>query len=235
MEANPGILLAFAAGVLSFVSPCCLPIYPSFLSYVTGVSVGDLHTRSSGTRTQVMQHAVAFVAGFSVIYVALGLSASALGSFFMNNRRLLSIGGGAVVAVMGLSLLGVVRLPLLMRDRRFHFANKPQGLLGTALVGMTFAAGWTPCVGPILGAVLAMAAVNPGQGGLLLLAYSLGFAIPFLTMAFAVGSTKLLIRYSAVMERVGGATMVLMGLLLMTGQLARLSAWLIAVTGFQGF
>jgi cytochrome c-type biogenesis protein len=235
MEASPNLLLAFAAGVLSFVSPCCLPIYPSFLSYVTGVSISDMEQGQAETRRRVMVHSIAFIAGFSVIYVALGLGASALGSFFIYNRKWLSILGGAVVILMGLALLGLIRLPFLMRERRIRLAQRPEGIFGTVLIGITFAAGWTPCVGPILGAVLALAAVNPGQGGLLLFAYSLGFAIPFLLMAYAWGSLKGLTRYTGTFEKVGGAVMVLMGFLLMTGQMARLTAWLIEVTGFQGF
>lgn len=234
MEANPTLFWAFAAGVLSFVSPCCLPIYPSFLSYVTGVSVGELEQGASETRRRLMIHSGAFIAGFSVIYVALGLGASALGTFFIYNRKELSLVGGLLVILMGLSLLGVIRVPLLMRERRLRLANKPQGVLGTFAVGLTFAAGWTPCVGPILGAVLALAAVNPGQGGLLLFAYSLGFAIPFLVMAYAWGSLKWVTRYTGAIEKVGGSVMVLMGALLASGQLARLTAWLLQVTGWQG-
>lgn len=235
MDANPNLFWAFAAGVLSFVSPCCLPIYPSFLSYVTGVSVSEMENSTAETRRRVMAHSIAFIAGFSVIYVALGLGASVLGSFFYDYRRELSVIGGLMVAVMGLSLLGIIRIPFLMRDRRIHLANKPQGILGTAVVGVTFAAGWTPCVGPILGAVIALAAVNPGQGALLLLAYSLGFAIPFLVMAYAWGSLKWLTRYTGVFERAGAVVMVAMGALLATGQMTRLTAWLLAVTGWRGF
>lgn len=235
MEASPTLFWAFAAGVLSFISPCCLPIYPSFLSYVTGVSVTDIQQGTPAVRARVMAQSVAFIIGFSVIYVALGLSASALGSFFIDFRRELSLVGGVVTVLMGLSLLGVLRIPFLMRERRYHLASKPQGLLGTAMVGLTFAAGWTPCVGPILASVLTLAAINPGQGAVLLLAYSLGFAIPFLAMAYAVGSVRGLNKYSGIMERVGGGIMVLMGILLATGQMARLTAWLIEVTGFQGF
>ncbi len=241
---TPNLFLAFGAGVLSFLTPCCLPIYPSFLSYVTGVSMDELTAGTRQARIRVLQHSLAFFVGFSTIYVSLGLAASALGSFFYSGRCWFKIGswcvglptlGGIFVALMGLAMLGVVRIPALMRDRRFHFANKPQGFVGSALVGLTFAAGWTPCIGPILGAVLALAANSPGYGGLLLLAYSIGFAIPFVGLAYALGSVRLLSRYSLVVERIGGGMMVLMGVLLATGYMARLSAWLISITGFTGF
>lgn len=246
---NPNLFLAFGAGVLSFLTPCCLPIYPSFLSYITGVSVDELNRGARAVRARVLQHSLAFFVGFSTIYVAMGLAASALGTFFYEGRCWARVGtwcfglptlGGIWVVLMGLSLLGVLRLPFMMRERRFHFANKPEGLLGTALVGLAFAAGWTPCIGPILGSVLTLAVGNPGYGGILLLAYSIGFAIPFTLLAYAMGGWfRVLSRHSLTIERVGGALMVAMGLLLATGYMERLSAflnnWVFRLTGFSGF
>jgi cytochrome c-type biogenesis protein len=235
VSGSPNLFLAFGAGVLSFLTPCCLPIYPSFLSYVTGVSMDELSAGTRVARGRVLKHSLAFFLGFSVIYVALGLTASALGSFFYASRSWLPFVGGLFVILMGLTMLGIVRIPLLMRDTRVELAERPQGYLGSVLVGLTFAAGWTPCIGPILGAVLTLAATSPGQGGILLLAYSVGFALPFVGMAYALGSVRLLARYSVWVERVGGAVMVLMGVLLATGYMERMSAWLLEVTGFQGF
>lgn len=232
---SPGLILAFGAGVLSFLTPCCLPIYPSYLSYLTGLSVGELQQRNPATRGYVLRHALIFVLGFSVIWVALGLGASALGQFFIGNRQILSRIGGILVIAMGLALLGVLRIPLLMREARIQLARKPEGYLGTFVVGLAFAAGWTPCIGPILTAVLAVAAASPGQGAPLLLAFSAGFAVPFLLLAYALGSARWLGRYSLALERVGGALMVAMGALLLSGRLERLTAWLIEVTGFAGF
>lgn len=232
---TPNLFLAFGAGVLSFLTPCCLPIYPSFLSYVTGMSLDELSAGSKQVRARILQHSLAFFIGFSTIYVALGLAASALGSFFYSSRGWLPIVGGIWVILMGLTLLGVIRVPFLMREVRYQFANKPQGYLGSVLVGLAFAAGWTPCIGPILGAVLALAAGSPGMGGLLLLVYSIGFALPFIGLAYGLGSVRLLSRYSLLVERIGGGIMVLMGVLLATGYMERLSAWLIEITGFQGF
>lgn len=238
MDSSPDFIVAFGAGVLSFLSPCCLPIYPSFLSYVTGVSMDEISAGTRAARSRVLKHSLAFFVGFSTIYVALGLTASALGSFFFANKGWLPIVGGIFVALMGLSLLGV-RIPylsrLMMRDTRVQLANRPEGYLGSVLVGLTYAAGWTPCVGPILGAVLALAVNNPGKGALLLLVYSIGFALPFILLAYGLGSVRTLARYSRVVERVGGAFMVLMGFLLATGYMQRFSGWLIEVTGFQGF
>lgn len=240
---TPSLFLAFSAGVVAFLTPCCLPIYPSFLSYITGVSITDLTEGTKAARAQMLKHSLAFFVGFSAIYVSLGLAASALGSFFSSGRSWFRIGGwnfglatlgGLWVIVMGLSLLGVLRLPFLMRESRVQFSKKPQGYLGTALVGLAYAAGWTPCIGPILGAVLALAAGNPGYGGILLLAYSVGFALPFIGLAYVLGSVRVLTKYSLVVERIGGGLMVIMGLLLVSGYMERVSGWLIGITGWQG-
>ncbi len=229
------IILAFGAGVASFLTPCVLPIYPAFLSYVTGVSIDDLSAGTRAARMRVLKHSLAFFAGFSVIYVSLGLAASALGSFFYSGRSWLPIIGGIISVAMGLALMGVVRIPFLMRESRMQLANRPEGYLGSAVLGLTFAAGWTPCIGPILGAVLALAVNSPGKGGILLLVYSIGFAIPFITMAYAIGSVRKLSKYSIWVERIGGGVMVVMGILLATGYMEIISAWLLNVTGFQGF
>lgn len=231
---SPQIFMAFLAGLLAFLTPCCLPIFPSFLSYVTGVSLDELTAGTRAARARVLQHSIAFFIGFSTIYVAMGLVASAIGRFFVWGRSWLPIVGGIWVVLMGLALLGVIRIPFLMREYRVRLADRPQGFLGSVVVGLTFAAGWTPCVGPILGSVLTLAATSPGQGGLLLLVYSIGFAVPFIVLAYALGAVRWLARYALVLERVGGAVMVVMGVLLATGYMKMLSAWLITITGFQG-
>lgn len=232
---TPSIFLAFGAGILSFLTPCCLPIYPSFLSYVTGVSVDELQASTASIRLRVLKHSLAFFAGFSTIYVAMGLTASTLGQFFVGNKTWLPIVGGLWVIFMGLTLMGVLKIPFLMRDRRMQFSSRPQGYLGTALVGLAYAAGWTPCVGPILGGVLYLAGSNPGYGGLLLLIYSIGFAIPFVGLAYALGSVRVLAKYSLQVERVGGGFMVATGILLATGYMEKLSAWANNFFGFSGF
>jgi cytochrome c-type biogenesis protein len=232
---TPSLLLAFGAGILSFLTPCCLPIYPSFLSYVTGVSLDEISAGTPAGRSRVLKHSLAFFVGFSSIYVAMGLAASALGSFFASNRSWLPVVGGIWVVLMGLMIMGVIRIPFLMRERKLQFANRPEGYIGSVVVGLTYAAGWTPCVGPILGAVLALAGANPGYGGLLLLAYSIGFAIPFIVLAYALGSVRILARYTVLVERIGGGLMVITGLLLATGLMEQISKWFITVTGFQGF
>jgi cytochrome c-type biogenesis protein len=232
---NTNIFFAFGAGVLSFLTPCCLPIYPSFLSYVTGVSIDELNSSTSVIRSRVLKHSAAFFVGFSAIYVAMGLGASALGQFFISNKTWLPIVGGLWVAFMGLAMLGIIRIPFMMREHRVQFTSKPQGYLGSVLVGLSYAAGWTPCVGPILGVVLGVAAANPGYGALLLLVYSIGFAIPFVGLAYAIGSVRTLTKYTRHVERIGGALMVVTGILVATGLMERISAWFNTVIAFQGF
>ncbi|HYG58727.1 MAG TPA: cytochrome c biogenesis protein CcdA, partial [Symbiobacteriaceae bacterium] len=165
----------------------------------------------------------------------MGLTASALGRFFIDNRGWLPVVGGIWVIFMGLVLMGLIKIPFLMRERRVQFASRPQGYLGTVLVGLAYAAGWTPCVGPILGAVVGLAGANPGYGGLLLLLYSIGFAIPFIGLAYSLGSVRKIAKYSLVVERVGGGLMVVTGLLLATGYMETLSAWANNFFGFSGF
>lgn len=232
---TPTLIVAFGAGLLSFLSPCVLPIYPSYLSYLTGMSAAELSAGGPQARRQVLHHAAIFVLGFSVIWVALGLGTSVLANLFVNYQNVVRWVGGILVILMGLVLLGVIRVPFLMRERRVQFARKPAGFVGSFTVGLAFAAGWTPCIGPILTAVLALAAQQPGLGVPLLLAYSLGFAVPFLLLAYGLGSARWLVRYTGVLERAGGALMVVMGILLVTGQLQALIGWLISLTGFSGF
>lgn len=179
--------LAFGGGFLSFISPCSLPLYPSFISYITGISVGDLKNRhAKHIKQSVMIHAAAFLAGFSVIFYILGFSASSVGLLFLQYHNLIRMLGGIFFVVMGLFLLGVFRPAFMMKERRFSIRKGKIGLLNSMLVGMIFAAGWTPCIGPIFGTIAYANFQNPdfGSAFMMITAYSLGFAIPFLLMAF---------------------------------------------------
>lgn len=235
MESNPNLFLAFGAGLLSFLSPCVFPLFPSYLSYITGVSVSQLETGGQQVRRLALAHSVAFIGGFSVVFVALGLATSLLGTFFFNYQNQIRVGGGIFVIIMGLALMGVIRIPLLMQERRLNLKNRPAGYLGSAVVGLAFAAGWTPCVGPILASVLFLSFANPGQGLLLLLSYTLGFAVPFLALAYSISFFRPLLRHAALVGRLGGALVVVMGLLLVTDQLTRLISALLRIFNFTGF
>jgi cytochrome c-type biogenesis protein len=225
---------AFMAGLVSFLSPCVLPLVPSYLAFVTGMSLEDLE--QGVDRKSTLLHATLFVVGFSIIFVLLGAGASFLGQFFQLHRRWIERIGGALIVVLGLHLAGILRLAPLLRERRVHLADKPAGYLGTLGVGVAFGAGWTPCLGPILGAILtygfARETLWTGVG--LLTVYSLGLAVPFLLAALALDrflqAFKGFRRWMPLVERLSGALLVFLGLLLLTGRLTVLSAWLTRFT-----
>lgn len=224
-----GILIALSAGLLSFLSPCVLPLVPSYLSFVTGVSLEDL--QRDFDRRRVLVHAGLFVTGFTIIFVLLGASASFLGSFLLYYRDWIARIGGVVVIVLGLHLMGVFQLAPLLREKRLHLADKPVGYLGTIAVGVAFGAGWTPCIGPQLGAIMTLAAQGDlGWGMLLLFVYSMGLAVPFMAAAFALERFLAAFagfrRFLPVVQRVSGVLLILLGVLLVTGSFVTLAAYL---------
>lgn len=227
-----GLALAFAAGLLSFLSPCVLPLIPSYVTFVTGLSLDDV-TRS---RRTAFVHSLLFVLGFTIIFLALGATATTLGRALGYYRDWIGRIGGALLVLFGLYLLGVFDFAALQRERRVHIANKPAGYFGTVLVGLAFGAGWTPCIGPILGGVLTYTASSAdlGRGMLLLLAYSLGLAMPFLLASLAIERflaffTKFRSRIIWV-TRLSGVLLIGVGLLLMTDYLTFLSSYLQRLT-----
>ncbi|MCY0876918.1 MAG: sulfite exporter TauE/SafE family protein [Firmicutes bacterium] len=236
MAGAPSLWLAFLAGLLSFISPCCLPLYPSYISYISGVSaapVGDVSvTRTAHPlRNRALAHAVFFVLGFSVIFVALGASASLVGALFAQYHTLVSEIGGVIIILMGLVLAGVLKPAFMLRDVKWTIRHKPSGYLGAFVVGISFSAGWTPCIGPILASVIAVAATSEVNGAILMTVYAIGFAIPFLILAYTLGSLRGLLRYSERVSQIGGYVMVIMGLLLATDRLTLVIRWL---TGLYG-
>lgn len=228
--------IVFGAGFLSFISPCCLPLYPSYLSYITGVSVKDLKEGKGLFKKQALLHTVFFIVGFSIIFFALGLSASLVGNLFSENQDMIRQLGGIMVAVLGLVMLGVFTPKLLMKNVRLEWKKKPAGYIGSVLVGITYAAGWTPCVGPILAAVIALGVSNPSQAIIYTVAYTIGFAIPFFVMAFFIGKMQWMLKYSNALMKVGGAMMIMTGILLYTDKMTDITIYLINLYGgFTGF
>ncbi|MFV2006229.1 MAG: cytochrome c biogenesis CcdA family protein [Longimicrobiales bacterium] len=226
--------VALMAGVLSFLSPCVLPLVPSYLSFVTGMSLEDL--QEGVDRRATLIHSLLFVAGFSLIFILLGASASFLGVFLKHWEEWIARIGGVVIIILGLHLVGIFRLTPLMRERRIHVNDKPAGYLGTVGIGAAFGAGWTPCIGPVLGAILTLAGTQEtvwaGVG--LLSVYSLGLAIPFLLSALALDVfLKAFSRFRMllpIVEKVSGVLLILLGLLLVTGSFTILSAYLVRFT-----
>ncbi|MNH74810.1 thiol:disulfide interchange protein precursor [compost metagenome] len=226
------IWVAFAAGIASFISPCCLPLYPSYLSYITGMSVQTLRNEQDrpNVRFRTMTHTLAFILGFSAVFYTLGFGAGMFGQLFNEYRDLIRQLSAILIMVMGLFLLGLFQPQFLMKERKMEFKWRPAGYIGSFILGIGFSAGWSPCVGPILMSIIALSASAPGTWLGLITAYSVGFALPFFVLAFFIGSTKWILRYSGLMMKIGGSLMVLMGILLFTNRMTYITIWLQSIT-----
>ncbi|MHA0856537.1 cytochrome c biogenesis CcdA family protein [Paenibacillus sp. CMAA1364] len=228
-----GMFLAIGAGALSFLSPCVLPIFPAFLSYITGVSVKELQGNQDFTiRKKLLSHSLFFLSGVSLVFISIGVGASFLGQWIQqlligDSGLLIQRIAGVFIIFMGLFVGGWINITALMKEKRFQYSSKPVGYLGTFFVGMGFAAGWTPCIGPIFGSILFLAASNPGQGVFYTVMYVIGFSLPFLVLTFFLGSTKWIVRHSQVIMKIGAVIMIIMGLVLFTGQMPRITAFLL--------
>ncbi len=232
-EISISLGVAFIGGLLSFLSPCVLPIVPSYVTFITGMTLDELTAGdASSARAKAALHALLFVLGFTLVFVALGATATAFGVLLQRVLPLLQRIGGVVITLFGLYLMGALRLPWLMAERRVHLASKPAGLAGSVLVGIAFGAGWTPCVGPVLASILlyAGATTTMARGMLLLAAYALGLGIPFFIAAVGLNwylaGARRLTRWLRPVELVAGSLLVAIGVLLFTGRFTALSAWL---------
>ncbi|MBD1206264.1 MAG: cytochrome c biogenesis protein CcdA [Rhodobacteraceae bacterium] len=235
MEAGMGaaMLVALLGGILSFLSPCVLPIVPPYLAYMGGISMGEMTAGGKAARRRVMLPALFFVLGLSTVFLLLGFTASAFGAFFLQNQTLFSQIAGVVVLVFGLHFLGVFRIGLLDREARLDAGDRGGSALGAYVLGLAFAFGWTPCIGPQLGAILSLAAQEGSvqRGTLLLGVYAAGLGIPFLLAALfierAMGIMQRLKPYMKWIERAMGALLVIVGLALLTGAFTDFSWWLL--------
>jgi cytochrome c-type biogenesis protein len=225
--------LAFLAGVLSFLSPCVLPLVPSYITFITGISFEDLKENEDRRRIRFLTitNSLAFIGGFSLIFVALGASSSLIGKFLFNYQDWIRNIGGVLVIFFGLFVSGLIRLDFLTKQRKFHLSGKPAGYIGTFLVGMTFAAAWTPCIGPILGTILLYASSHGSAeyGFRLLAVYSLGLAVPFFMSSlmfnsFLSYSTRIR-KYMRGIMLVSGVVLIAFGLLLLTNNVRRLTSF----------
>ena len=221
---NVSFLIALGAGILSFLSPCVLPLVPSYLSFITGISVNELLREEKNPKVNkiTILHSIMFVLGFSLVFTLLGASASLAGKILLQYQVWIARIGGAFIIFLGIYFTGVINLNFLQKERRFYFKEKPIGYLGSLLVGVVFAAGWTPCVGPILASILLYASTADSllSGIALLGAYSVGFAIPFLLIS--LGLAKFLERYKKLKKHmrwisiIGGLFLIGVGILMMT-------------------
>ncbi|MBT2691068.1 cytochrome c biogenesis protein CcdA [Bacillus sp. ISL-47] len=230
------VFIALGAGFLSFISPCCLPLYPAFLSYITGMSVGEIKEENAMLQRRSMLHTLFFLLGFSAIFIAIGFGTTFIGRFFNEYQDLIRQLGAIFIFFFGLVVVGVIKPEFLMKERRFEFKNRPAGFLGSILIGMAFAAGWTPCTGPILGAVISLAAANPGSAMVYMIAYILGFGIPFFVLSFFVGKMQWIKRNSVKIMKIGGVLMMIMGVVLFFDWMTKIIAILSPLFGgFTGF
>lgn len=231
-DGSIGLAIAFSAGLLSFLSPCVLPLVPSYVSFITGLALDDVQH----ARRAAFIHTLLFVAGFTLVFLALGATATVLGQFLRTHVLWISRLGGALLIVFGLFLLGVLRIGAFSRERRVHLADKPLGYLGTVFVGITFGAGWTPCIGPVLGGILTYAAseASMSRGLMLLGAYSLGLALPFILASVALGKFfsvfEWIRKHLGLMNKLSGAMLVAIGVLMATNQFSLLASALNTLT-----
>ncbi len=223
---------ALLAGVLSFLSPCVLPLVPSYVSFITGLSFKDLTGKEDRARVRflTMTNSLAFIGGFSFVFIFLGASSSAAGQLLFRYQDWIRMIGGVIVIIFGLFVAGVLRLDFLMRERKFHLSGKPAGYIGTFIIGMAFVAGWTPCIGPILGSILLYAGskASAAYGLKLLSVYSLGLAIPFFLSSLALNTflsyfTRIQ-RYMRLITVFSGLLLIAFGVLLLSNRVRDLAA-----------
>jgi cytochrome c-type biogenesis protein len=229
----PAMFVAFTAGVLSFLSPCVLPIVPPYLAYMGGITLHDIDADARAARRKALLAAAFFVLGLSTVFVFLGFTASIFGQFFLQNQILLAQIAGAVIIVFGLHFLGIITIPLLNREARLDAGDQGGSALGAYILGLAFAFGWTPCIGPQLGAILSIAATEASveRGTTLLAVYAVGLGIPFLLAAGfidrAMGVMDRLKPHMRTIERAMGVLLVAVGVALMTGAFSAFSFWLL--------
>ncbi len=228
------VFTALVAGLFSFVSPCVLPLIPAYLSFITGLSIEEL--RTTGNRSEVMRrvtiNSLVFILGFSVVFILLGASASFVGQFLQSHKVILEKVAGIIIVIFGIHFTGLLRIPFLDYSRGPNLSRRPMGLVGAFLLGVAVAFGWTPCIGPILGTILAIAAVQDTvwQGIGLLAVYSLGLGIPFLLSGLFINlffsAFQKILRYMRWIELVAGIFLIIVGILVFTGKLAELTYYL---------
>jgi cytochrome c-type biogenesis protein len=227
---NVSLILAFSAGLLSFLSPCVLPLVPAYVSYITGTIIGKITTKKSNL--YVLYKSIGFVIGFSIIFIIMGASITSLGKFSIKNQSIFRKVSGALILIFGLHTTGIFKIKLLYREKRFLSFSKTHNAFASVLMGMAFASGWTPCVGPILSSILvyAISMETISRGIVLLVFYSLGLAVPFILTALAIENLSLKIRrlskHLEIISIISGALMIIMGILIFTNRISILSQYL---------
>jgi cytochrome c-type biogenesis protein len=233
-SANISIVGAFVAGLLSFLSPCVLPLIPSYITYITGISFADLKEEhaSKAVRRKTIIHSLLFIAGFTFVFMALGASATYIGGFLQAKMDIIRRIGGLLIVVFGIHVTGIINLGVLLGEKRIHIHKKPAGYAGSILVGFAFAAGWTPCIGPILASILMIAATEDQihHGMILLFSYSLGLGTPFFISSLALHKFLILFnrfkKMIRIFEIVTGVFLIVVGILVFTNSLTTISRYI---------
>lgn len=238
--ADPGLIAAFSAGVVSFLSPCVLPLVPGYLSLMSGIGTAELAVATKADTRLVLRSTLLFVSGFTLVFVALGAGASAVGQLLLDHQRGLNQIAGTIVVAMGLAMAGVITPQLLLRERRFEARPSRLGAFAAPVMGMAFAFGWTPCIGPVLASVLSLAAAEGtlARGMSLLLAYSLGLGVPFVVTGVAFGRLAPALawvkRRARTINVVSGLSLAAFGFLLLTNQMSRMSRFILELMDRAG-
>lgn len=234
MESSPdtvSLAAAFIGGILSFLSPCVLPLLPSYISYITGITFGELtqETLPKKVRMLTLAHSLLFIAGFTVVFVVLGMSLNFLGGFLPQNREIIRKAGGVIVVFFGLCIAGVINLGFMQKEKKLELKSKPAGYAGSVLVGAAFAIGWTPCVGPILASILVLSSTagEAGKGAAMLLSYSLGLAIPFLISGLLINNFlsyfKAIKKHLRALSVISGIFLIVIGIMIFTNSFGMLT------------
>lgn len=228
------IFLAFGAGFISFVSPCVLPLFPAFVSYITGMSISELQNEKKFNYKSLL-HTLFFLLGFATIFILIGFSSSFISGFLFKYGELIRQLSAILIIFFGLVIVGVLNFEFLMRDRSITFKNRPTGFIGSFIIGVGFSLGWTPCTGPILGSVLGLAATQPNLYLVMMITYVLGFSIPFLILSFFIGKMNWIRKHSMKIVKIGGYLMIAVGIMLFFDWMTALTGYLADLIGFKGF
>lgn len=229
------IFLAFGAGFLSFISPCVLPLFPAFLSYITGMSVSELSNDNQKLTKKSLLHTIVFLLGFSSIFIMMGFGTTLIAEFLKVYQDIIRQIGAILIIFFGLVIVGVLNFKFLMKDKKITFKNRPAGYIGSFLIGMAFSMGWTPCTGPILMVILSLAASHPDQGVILMTSYALGFSIPFFILSFFLSKLGWIKRNSMKFVKIGGYIMIFVGIALFFDWMTKLTSFLASFFNFYGF
>ncbi|CDO02135.1 Thiol:disulfide interchange protein [Oceanobacillus picturae] len=229
------IFIAFSAGFLSFISPCVLPLFPVFISYITGMSVSELKEDNKNFNVKSTMHTLFFLLGFSFVFIMMGFTSLYISEFLMTYKDLIRQVGAILIIFFGLVIAGVLNFEFLMKNKQIMFKNRPAGFVGSFIIGLAFSLGWTPCTGPILGVVLSLASTEPQSGMWMMISYVLGFSVPFFVLSFFVGKLGWIKRHSSIIVKIGGYLMVVIGIALFFDWIYKLTSYLGGLFGFTGF